>query len=75
MYWCFGLPGAARLAVTPEADGFLVYVAEQRRRWVIPRVELLREWLDANQHDCAGLTPLQEEFRRALGRDPGSEQG
>jgi hypothetical protein len=40
-FWCFGQDGVARLVVTPEADGFLMYIGKQNRSWVIPRVELV----------------------------------
>jgi hypothetical protein len=64
------------LVVTPEADGFLVFVAEWDRSWVIPRLESVGAWLDANEGEFAGLSPLQEEFRRALEQqEPGSEPG
>jgi len=67
--------GAARLVVMPEADGFLMYVHEENRSWVTPRLELVEAWLTANEARFAGLTPLQEECRRALGQDPDHEQG
>jgi hypothetical protein len=74
--WCFGLHGAARLVITPEADGFLMYVHEEDRSWVIPRLELVEAWLTASEARFAGLTPLQEECMRALGQGPvGGGQG
>jgi hypothetical protein len=53
-------------------DGFLMVVHDQersdrsRQSWVIPRIELVGEWLDEHEAEHAGLTPLQEEFRKAL---------
>jgi putative SOS response-associated peptidase YedK len=64
-HWCFGQDGAARLVITPEPDGFLMFIHD-RESWVIPRLESVRAWLDANEQDYAGLTPLQEEYKRAL---------
>ena len=66
-FWCFGVDGAARLVVTPEMDGFLLYRADRDESWVIPRIELV-EWLDANEAEHAGLTAVQVEFREALER-------
>ena len=34
--------------------------------WVIPRIESVGEWLDEHEAEHAGLTPLQEEFKKAL---------
>ena len=66
--WFFGVDGAARLVITPEMDGFLMYRADQDKSWVIPRIELVEEWLDANEAEHAGATALQLEFREALER-------
>jgi hypothetical protein len=72
-WWCFGVAGAARLVITPEMDGFLVYRADEDRSWVIPRIESVEEWLDEHEAEHAGLTPLQEEFKKALERgEPGT---
>jgi hypothetical protein len=72
-YWYFGVHGAARLVITPEMDGFLMYRSDEDRSWVIPRIELVAEWLDANEAEHAGLTSLQEEFKKALERgEPGT---
>jgi hypothetical protein len=78
-YWYFGVDGAARLTIHPEMDGFLVYIADQdpgavqRASWVIPRIESVEEWLDEHEAEHAGLTPLQEEFKRALEeKEPGT---
>ncbi len=73
-HWCFGVDGAARLVITPEMDGFLMYRADQDTSWVIPRIGQVREWLDANKQDHAGLTPLQQQLKRALGQ-PDSPAG
>jgi hypothetical protein len=35
-HWCFGVAGAARLVITPEMDGFLMYRADRDSSWVIP---------------------------------------
>ena len=72
-FWAFGVDGAARLCITPEMDGFLMYRADEDRSWVIPRIELVEEWLDANEAEHTGLTPLQEELKAHLeqkGPDP-----
>jgi hypothetical protein len=42
---------------------------------VIPRLELEEAWLDANGGEFAGLTPLQEEYKRALDQGSRGEQG
>ena len=71
-YWRFGVAGAGRLTIVAEADGFLLCVHDgvlgdaQRAGWVIPRIESVGEWLDVHEAEHAGLTPLQEEFKRAL---------
>ena len=71
-YWSFGVAGAARVTIAPEMDGFLMCVHDQERgegtrpSWVIPRIELVGEWLDEHEAEHAGLTPLQEEFKKAL---------
>jgi hypothetical protein len=71
--WCFGVAGAGRLVIAPEMDGFLVYRADEDRSWVIPRIESVEEWLDEHEAEHAGLTPLQEEFKKALERgEPGT---
>jgi hypothetical protein len=71
--WCFGVASAARLVITPEMDGFLVYRADEDRSWVIPRIESVGEWLDERESEHAGLTPFQEEFKKALeGGEPGT---
>ena len=78
-YWWFGVAGALRLTIAPEMDGFLMCVHDQersdgsRQSWVIPRIELVGEWLDEHEAEHAGLTPLQEEFKRYLGQEePGT---
>jgi hypothetical protein len=43
-----------------------MYRADEDRSWVIPRIESVEAWLDENEHEHAGLTPLQEEYKRAL---------
>ena len=38
-----------------------------------PRIESVEEWLDEHEAKHAGLTPLQEEFKRYLGQEePGT---
>ena len=71
-HWCFGVDGASRLCITPEMDGFLMYRADQKRSWVIPRLESVEAWLDANEHEHAGLTPLQAEIKDWLDRAGGA---
>jgi len=74
-YWYFGVDGAARLVITPEMDGFLMYRSDQDVSWVIPRIESVGEWLDEHEHEHAGLTSLQEEFKRHLGQEePGPQK-
>lgn len=74
-HWLFGVDGAARLVITPEMDGFLMDLADQDRSWVIPRIDQVEAWLDENEADHSGLSPLQEEYKRASVRvskqDPG----
>jgi hypothetical protein len=65
-HWCFGMDGAARLVITPEMDGFLMYRADQDRSWVIPRINSVEAWLNQNEHEHAGLTPLQMEIKGYL---------
>jgi hypothetical protein len=78
-YWYFGVAGAARVTVAPEMDGLLLCLHDQDRgdaqrpSWVIPRIESVEEWLDEHEAEHAGLTPLQEEFKRYLGQEePGT---
>jgi len=70
-FWAFGVDGAARLCITPEMDGFLMYRADQDTSWVIPRIESVAEWLDGHEHEHAGLTPLQEELKAYLEQKQG----
>ena len=53
----------------------MMYVHEEDRSWVIPRLELVEAWLTGNEAQFAGLTALQAECMRGLGQDPDSEQG
>jgi hypothetical protein len=40
---------------------------------VIPRIESVGKWLDEHEAEHAGLTPLQEEFKKALEqKEPGA---
>jgi hypothetical protein len=48
--------------------------AVQRPSWVIPRIESVGEWLDEHEQEHAGLTPLQEEFKRYLGQEESGAQ-
>lgn len=64
--WAFGLDGAARLVITPEMEGFLLYRADQDSSQVFPRIEQVEQWLVEHEQEHAGLTPLQEEYKRAL---------
>ncbi len=54
-----------------------MYRADEDRSWAIPRIESVAGWL--GEHEHAGLTPLQEEFKRALEEKergaPGIESG
>jgi hypothetical protein len=44
-----------------------------RPSWIIPRIESVGKWLDEHEAEHAGLTPLQEEFKKALERaEPGT---
>jgi hypothetical protein len=71
-YWGFGVAGASRLTITAEADGFLLVIHDgvlgdaRRDSRVIPRIESVEKWLDEHEAEHAGLTPLQEELKRAL---------
>jgi hypothetical protein len=53
-------------------DGFLMCVHDQelgdspRASWIIPRIGSVGEWLGEHEQEHAGLTPLQEEFKKAL---------
>jgi hypothetical protein len=78
-YWCFGAEGALRLTIAPEMEGFLLVVHDQvlgggeRASRVIPRIESVGAWLDEHEAEHAGLTPLQEGFKRYLGQEkPGT---
>jgi hypothetical protein len=70
-YWYFGVAGAGRLGIIPEMDGFLMCLNDQgpgdsqRPNWVIPRIESVGAWLDEHEAEHAGLTPGQEEFKKA----------
>jgi hypothetical protein len=74
-YWGFGVDGASRLTILAEADGFLLAIHDgvlgdaRRDSWVIPRIESVGKWLDEHEAEHAGLTPLQEEFKRYLGQE------
>lgn len=65
-HWLFGVDGAARLVITPEMEGFRMYRADRDDSWVIPRIEQVRAWLDDHEHEHAGLTELQKQYKRAL---------
>jgi hypothetical protein len=64
--WCFGVDGAARLVVTARQDGFVIYRADQDSEQILDRIEAVEAWLDEHEHEHAGLTPLQEEYKRYL---------
>jgi hypothetical protein len=66
--WCFGVQGAGRLTIVPEMDGFLIQIEEQKKTWVVPRIESVKEWLDANEAEYSGPTALQLEFGEVLER-------
>lgn len=66
--WFFGAGGSARLVITPEMDGFLVYRADEDRSWVIPRTESVGRWLEEHEAEHERLTPLQREFRETYER-------
>jgi hypothetical protein len=56
------------LSQSPAPPGFL-----DDSSWVIPRIESVEEWLDEHEAEHAGLTSLQEEFKKALERgEPGT---
>jgi hypothetical protein len=40
--------------ITPEADGFLIYGAEENRQWFIPGIGAVKDWLDENEQEYAG---------------------
>jgi hypothetical protein len=61
-FWCFGVEDAARLVIAPEADGFLMYRADEDRSWVIPRIESVEEWLDANSEWLVANKDKQEQL-------------
>lgn len=46
-------------------EGFRIYRADQDNSWVIPRIEQVQAWLEENEHEHAGMTPLQEQWKRA----------
>lgn len=72
--WCHGAVPEARLVITPAKDRFLMYLADPDKSWVMPSIESVKTWLDEHQH--AGLPPLQEEYKRALEQqEPGSADG
>jgi hypothetical protein len=73
-FWAFGVDSAARLCITPEMDGFLMYRADQDTSWVIPRIESVAEWLDEHEHEHAGLTPLQEQLKAYLEQKQGGDE-
>ena len=65
-HWLFGVDGAARLVITPEMEGFRMYRADQDVSWVIPRIEQVEAWLEENEHEHAGMSPLQEQWKHAV---------
>lgn len=65
-HWLFGVDGAGRLVITPEMEGFRMYRADQDSSWVIPRIEQVKAWLEEHEHEHAGPTRLQEEWKRAF---------
>ena len=73
--WLFGVDGEARLVITPEMEGFRMYRADQDRSSVIPLIDQVEAWLDGNEAEHAGLSPLGEEYKRAAegmeNQDPG----
>jgi hypothetical protein len=72
--WCFGQDGAARLVITPEPDGFLMFIYD-RVSWVIPRLELVEAWLDEHEHEYEGLTPMQVALKKYLDELSAAEDG
>ncbi len=64
--WCFGLYGAARLAITVTPGGYRVYRADKDDSWIVPRLESVAAWLYEHEHEHAGLTPLQVEMKKYL---------
>ena len=65
-HWLFGTAGAARLAITAEMDGFLMYRADEDTSWVIPQIDQVEAWLNEHEQEHAGLSPLQKELQRAI---------
>ena len=43
-----------------------MYRVDEDRSWVIPRIELVNEWLDANQDEQAGSAAQRVECRQAF---------
>jgi hypothetical protein len=62
-HWLFGVDGEARLVITPEADGFRLYRADQDDDWNIPTIEGVEEWL--GEHEHAGLSVTGEAWKGA----------
>jgi hypothetical protein len=67
-FWCLGVDGAARLVITPEMDGFLMYRADQDKSWVIPGLSPWWSGSKRTRRSMRGPTALQVEFREALER-------
>jgi len=74
LHWLFGVDGEARLVITPEMDGFLMYRADQDNSWVIPRIEQVQAWLVEHEHEHSGLSETGKAWKRAAGetQNPGS---
>jgi hypothetical protein len=64
-HWLFGVDGEARLVITPEMDGFLMYRPDRDNSWVISRIEQVEEWLIEHEHEHAGLSATGESWKRA----------
>jgi hypothetical protein len=67
-FWCCGANGEAWLVIAPEADGFLLYRADQDQSKVVPGIKSVRKWLLADEAKNAAALPVKCEEALAQAR-------
>jgi hypothetical protein len=60
--WCFGLAGECRLAVTIRAPFIQLYVHDRDEEIPFDTPEELIGWLNENEHQWEGLSPLGQQL-------------
>jgi hypothetical protein len=60
--WCFGDAAEPRLCLSPLDAGFGLYIADTDEELMFDDVTQVVEWLDANQSDHEGLSPVLDQL-------------